>query len=227
MSIYKVGEFAEKIGVSISTLQRWDRTDVLKSRRTPTNQRYYTDEDLNKVLNLETETKSKRKNVGYCRVLSNDQKQYLENQKEFVSVYSLSHGVILDEIYTDIDSGLNYKRKNWSTLLKLVENNEIDKIYVTYKDRFVRFGYEWFEDFCTSHGTEIIVLNQKQTSPAEELTEDLLSILHVFSERNNDLKKYKIEINKELKEINEKKDERDWKSNSNYYKSSQNQNISQ
>jgi hypothetical protein len=209
MSIYKVGEFAEKIGVSISTLQRWDRTDVLKSRRTPTNQRYYTDEDLNKVLNLETETKSKRKNVGYCRVLSNDQKQYLENQKEFVSVYSLSHGVILDEIYTDIDSGLNYKRKNWSTLLKLVENNEIDKIYVTYKDRFVRFGYEWFEDFCTSHGTEIIVLNQKQTSPAEELTEDLLSILHVFSERNNDLKKYKIEINKELKEINEKKDERD------------------
>ena len=61
MSIYKVGEFAEKVGVSISTLQRWDRTNVLKSKRTPTNQRYYTDEDLNKVLNLEAETKSKRK----------------------------------------------------------------------------------------------------------------------------------------------------------------------
>ena len=208
MAIYKIGEFSEKVGVSISTLQRWDRTDVLKSRRTPTNQRYYTDEDLNKVLNLEAETKSKRKNVGYCRVSTQGQKRNLENQKEFISIYSLSHGVILDEIYTDIGSSLNYKRQNWSTLLKLVENNEIDKIYVTYKDRFVRFGYEWFEEFCASHGTEIIVLNQKQTSPEEELTEDLLSILHVFCERNHNLRKYKTEINKELKEINEKKEER-------------------
>lgn len=204
MAIYKVGEFAENVGVSISTLQRWDRTDVLKSRRTPTNQRYYTDEDLNKVLNLETKTK--RKNVGYCRVSTQNQKHNLENQKEFVSVYSLSHGVILDEIYTDIGSGLNYKRQNWNKLLKQVEANEIDKIYVTYKDRFVRFGYDWFEDFCASHGTEIIVLKQKQTSTEEELTEDLLSILHEFSERNYSLRKYKTAINKELKEINEKKE---------------------
>ena len=209
MSIYKVGEFAEKVGVSISTLQRWDRTNVLKSKRTPTNQRYYTDEDLNKVLNLEAETKSKRKNVGYCRVSTQGQKHNLENQKEFVSIYSLSNGVILDEIYTDIGSGLNYKRQNWSKLLKQVEANEIDKIYITYKDRFVRFGYEWFEEFCASHRTEIIVLNQKQTSPEEELTEDLLSILHVFSERNHELRRCKTEINKELKEINEKKEERD------------------
>ena len=209
MSIYKVGEFAKKVGVSISTLQRWDRTNVLKSKRTPTNQRYYTDEDLNKVLNLEAETKSKRKNVGYCRVSTQGQKHNLENQQEFVSIYSLSNGVILDEIYTDIGSGLNYKRQNWSKLLKQVEANEIDKIYITYKDRFVRFGYEWFEEFCASHGTEIIVLNQKQTSPEEELTEDLLSILHVFSERNHELRRCKTEINKELKEINEKKEERD------------------
>ena len=208
MTIYKVGEFSEKVGVSISTLQRWDRTNVLKSRRTPTNQRYYTDEDLNKVLNLESETESKRKNVGYCRVSTQGQKQNLENQKEFVSVYSLSHGIILDEIYTDIDSGLNYKRENWNRLLKQVEANEIDKIYVTYKDRFVRFGYEWFEEFCASHGTEIIILNQEQTSPEEELTEDLLSILHLFSERSYGLRKYKTEINKELKEINEKKEQR-------------------
>lgn len=207
MVTYKVGEFSEKIGVSVSTLQRWDRTDVLKARRTPTNQRYYTDEDLNRVLNLEEEPKSKRKNVGYCRVSTQGQKNNLENQKEFISIYSLNKGVILDEIYTDVGSGLNYKRKNWNKLLKRVENNEIDEIYVTYKDRFVRFGYEWFEDFCASHGTKIIVLNQKQTSPEAELTEDLLSILHVFSARSYGLRKYKAKINKELKEINEKKEE--------------------
>ena len=206
MITYKVGEFAKKVGVSVSTLQRWDRTNVLKSRRTPTNQRYYTDEELNRVLNLEEKTKSERKNVGYCRVSTQSQKKNLENQQEIVSIYSLNHGIILDEIYTDIGSGLNYKRKNWNKLLKKVENNEIDKIYITYKDRLVRFGYEWFEDFCASHGTEIIVLNQKQTSPEEELTEDLLSILHVFSARSYGLRKYKTEINKELKELNEKKE---------------------
>ena len=206
MITYKVGEFAKKVGVSVSTLQRWDRTNVLKSRRTPTNQRYYTDEELNRVLNLEEKTKSERKNVGYCRVSTQSQKKNLENQQEIVSIYSLNHGIILDEIYTDIGSGLNYKRKNWNKLLKKVENNEIDKIYITYKDRLVRFGYEWFEDFCASHGTEIIVLNQKQTSPEEELTEDLLSILHVFGARSYGLRKYKTEINKELKELNEKKE---------------------
>lgn len=97
---------------------------------------------------------------------------------------------------------MNYKRKNWSTILKLFENNEIDKIYVTYKDRFVCFEYERFEEFCASHGTEIIVLNQKQTSPEEELTEDLLSILHVFSTRSYGLRKYKTEIiaNAEVKD---------------------------
>ena len=159
---------------------------------------------MNKVLNLEEETESKRKNVGYCRVSTQGQKHNLENQKEFVSVYSLSHGVILDEIYTDIGSGLNYKRKNWNTLLKQVEANEVDKIYITYKDRFVRFGYEWFEEFCISHGTEIIVLNQKQTSPEEELTEDLLSILHVFSARSHGLRTYKKQLEQNLNETNSK-----------------------
>lgn len=52
------------------------------------------------------------------------------------------------------------------------------------------------------------------------MTEDLLSILHLFSERNNDFKKYKTKIHKELKGTNEKKEERDWKPNFNYNKSS-------
>gem|GEM_PF-1227342 len=73
------------------------------------------------ILNLETE--SKRKNVGYCRVSTQRQKQNLENQKEFVSVYSLSHGVILDEIYTDIGSGLNYKRKNLIKLRAIIKTH--------------------------------------------------------------------------------------------------------
>lgn len=65
-------------------------------------------------------------------------------------------------MYSDVGSGLNYKRKKWSVLLQRVMNQEIDKIYITYKDRFVRFGFEWFEQLCKDNGTEIVVLNQKK-----------------------------------------------------------------
>ena len=64
-------------------------------------------------------------------------------------------------------------------------------IFITYKDRFIRFGYDWFEHLCAVHGAEIIVLNNKETSPDQELVEDLVSIVHVFSCRLYGLRKYK------------------------------------
>lgn len=80
-----------------------------------------------------------------------------------------------------------------------MRNNEIDTIYITYKDRFVRFGFDWFEEFCKEHDTKIVILNQKQTSPEEELIEDMLSILHVFSDRSYGLRSYKNRLQKEIK----------------------------
>ena len=76
-------------------------------------------------------------------------------------------------------------------LLDQVMNDEIDTIYITYKDRFVRFGYDWFEDLCAKHGTSIVVLNDQSSSPEEELIQDLISIIHVFSCRIYGLRKYK------------------------------------
>lgn len=70
-------------------------------------------------------------------------------------------------------------------------NNEIDTIYITYNDRFVRFGYDWFESFCGKFDTKIIVLNNPDLSPQQELVEDLVSIIHVFSCRIYGLRKYK------------------------------------
>jgi DNA-binding transcriptional MerR regulator len=39
---YKPKDFAELLGVSVKTLQRWDREGILKANRTPTDRRYYT-----------------------------------------------------------------------------------------------------------------------------------------------------------------------------------------
>lgn len=69
--------------------------------------------------------------------------------------------------------------------------NQISIIYITYKDRFIRFGYDWFERLCNRHGTKIVVLNNPDTSPDKEMVEDLVSIIHVFSCRLYGLRKYK------------------------------------
>lgn len=103
--------------------------------------------------------------IGYCRVSTYNQKSSLSNQEKYLRNYTNSHGVILDEVYTDIGSGIHYNCKNFNKILGLVENGEISEIYVTYKDRFVRFGFDWFNTFCEKHGAKIIILNQPSTSP--------------------------------------------------------------
>ena len=202
MKRYKVGEFAKLLNVTVKTLQNWDKQGSLKAYRTPTNQRFYTEEQLNQILRLGNEKQGLK--IGYCRVSTHNQKNSLEYQEEYLRSYTNAKGVILDEVLTDIGSGINYNRKNFNRILELVEDGEIAEIYVTYKDRFVRFGFDWFNNFCEKHGAKIIILNQPSTSPEQELAEDLLNIATVFSARNHGLRTYKKQLEQNLNEKNSK-----------------------
>lgn len=195
----KPKDFAEKIGVTVKTLQNWDNEGTLKAQRTPTNRRYYTEKQYLEYIGQGKS--SQRKVVAYARVSNAGQKDDLANQVEFLRNYANGKGIILDEVITDIGSGLNYKRKKWNQLLDSIMSNEIDTVYITYKDRFIRFGYDWFEKLAHKFNTQIVVLNNPDLSPTEELTEDLVSIIHVFSCRIYGLRKYKkkIENDKTLK----------------------------
>lgn len=51
MEIYKPSKFAEMVGVHIKTLQKWDREGKLKAYRTPTNRRFYTQEQYERYIN--------------------------------------------------------------------------------------------------------------------------------------------------------------------------------
>ena len=199
MKVYKIHEMAEKLGVSIKTLQRWDNTGKLPARRTPSNQRYYTEDQYFDYMGMSVE-KPHRKVVAYARVSSRNQRDDLKYQIDFIRTFANANGVILDECIEDVGSGLDHNRPKWNELLQAVMRDEIATIYVTYKDRFIRFGFEWFENLCKQHQTEIVVLNYEETSPCEELVEDLTSIIHVFSCRLYGLRKYKKAI-KEDKEV--------------------------
>ena len=134
------------------------------------------------------------KTILYARVSHVGQKNDLENQIEFLRTFANARGWIVDEVLTDIGSGLNYKRKKWNALLDLAQKKQVKKILISHKDRFVRFGYDWFEGFLQKCGVEIVVVNNDALSPQEELVQDLISIIHVFSCRIYGLRKYKKKI---------------------------------
>ena len=206
MKRYKVGEFAKLLNVTVKTLQNWDKQGTLKAYRTPSNQRFYTEEQLNQVLGLSNEKQEEKPGlkIGYCRLSTHNQKNSLKNQEQSIRNYTNAKRVILDDVLTDIGSGINYNRKNFNRILELVEAKEISEIYVTYKDRFVRFGFDWFNTFCEKHGAKIIILNQPSTSPEQELAEDLLNIVTVFSARSHSLRTYKKQLEQNLNETNSK-----------------------
>jgi len=192
MRIYKPGEFGNLIGRTTSTLQRWDREGRLKAHRTPTNRRYYThDQYLEYIGQKASENKLR---VVYYRVSSSGQKDDLESQRQALEQFCIAAGKPVDKWLKDIGSGLNYNRKNFVALLEMVERGEVSELVIAHKDRFVRFGYEWFERFCDNHGTQITVMNIESLSPEEEVTKDLLSIIHCFSSRLYGLRRYKKKI---------------------------------
>lgn len=196
MAILKPKDVADRLGITTRTLQTWDRKGILKAKRSPTNRRFYTEDQINQYLNKDS-LSSHKKQVAYARVSTYGQKDDLKDQLSYIRQYANARGIILDEEISDIGSGLNYKRQKWNNLLDEVMNNKIDKIYITYKDRFIRLGYDWFESLCKKHGTEIIVLSNIDTSPDKELVDDMISIIHVFSSRLYGLRKYKKKIRDE------------------------------
>ena len=196
---YKPKDFAELLGVSVKTLQRWDRDGILKANRTPTDRRYYTYDQYLQFKGIQTENDI-RDTVIYARVSTRNQKDDLQNQVEFLKQFCNAKGIIVNQCVEDFGSGLNYNRKKWNKLLDEVMGNKIKTIVISNKDRFIRFGYDWFEKFCEKFNTKIIIVNNETLSPNEELVQDIISILHVFSCRLYGLRKYKNQI-KEDEEI--------------------------
>ena len=160
---------------------------ILEANRTPTDRRYYTYDQYLQSKGINTENDD-RQVVIYARVSTRDQKDDLQDQVTFLRQFCNARGVIVDQCIEEYGSGLNYNRKKWNQLLDEVMEQTIKIIIVTHKDRFIRFGYDWFEKFCMKFNTTIV--NNEELSPQEELVQDIVSILHVFSCRLYGLRKY-------------------------------------
>ncbi len=196
IKILKPKQVAEILNVTVKTLQNWDNEGILIAKRNCKNRRYYTQDQINSLINNKDESGDI---VIYSRVSSRNQKDDLINQIEFLKQYCNSKGYNITKIIQDIGSGLNYNRKNWNDLLFDVSQSKIKKIIISNKDRFIRFGFDWFRNYCEQFGCQIEVVNNEKTSPEQELIYDLISIIHVFSSKIYGLRKYKKIIRNELK----------------------------
>lgn len=115
------------------------------------------------------------------------------------------------EIITDIGSGINYNKKGLNQLIDMVTNSEVEKIVVLYKDRLIRFGYELIENLCNKFGTTIEIIDNTEKTEQQELVEDLVQIVTVFScrlqgKRANKAKKMIKELIEDDKDIKDNAD---------------------
>lgn len=178
MKYYTIHEVSEMLGVSAQTLRNWDKSGKLRPHHKSANgYRYYAEDDLNILLGIKSQN---GKTVGYCRVSSPKQKDDLERQEENMRTYLLAQGTPF-EIISDIGSGINYKRKGLQELIKGMANRSISKVVVLYKDRLTRFGFELIEYVAELYGCEIEIVDTTEKTEQEELVEDLVQIITVFS----------------------------------------------
>ena len=174
---------AKTLGVSIQTLRRWDEEGTLVADRTPKNHRRY---DLSKITPEQIhkpDSQLQRKTIAYARVSSHDQKEDLIRQQQVLEMYCANQGWTF-ELISDLGSGMNYRKKGLNKLLEAIMNDEIGRLVLTHKDRLLRFGAELVFALCEAKSVEIVILNKGENlSFEEELAQDVLEIITVFSAR--------------------------------------------
>ena len=123
-----------------------------------------------------------RLNVVYARVSSAHQKQSLENQVESIKQFMVAQGIGIDLVFKDISSGLHLNRKSLMKLVELIQEYQVQSVYILYKDRLARISFDLLEKLFSSYGTEIKVINSSENMTLEqELFEDIVSMIHSFS----------------------------------------------
>ena len=176
--LVKIGEAAAMIGSTPAALRKWEATgERLPARKTKGGTRYYAVTDLLALGDADAPT------IGYARVSSHDQKADLVRQGELLETFCAAKGWRF-AVISDLGSGMNYRKKGLKRLLEMILRRQMRRLVLTHKDRLLRFGAELVFTLCEIQSIEIVIIN-KGSEPTfeEELAQDVLKIITVFSAR--------------------------------------------
>ena len=180
MKYYSSKKVTEILGVTAQTLRNWDKEGKLKPSYVKSNGYRYYSEDSILSYTQERKTKKNLNVIGYARVSSTKQSDDLERQVNNLKTY-LDSKYTDYEVITDIGSGINYTKPGLKKLIEKINKKEVDLIVVLYKDRLLRFGFELVEYFAELNNVKIEILDKIDKNQDQELVEDLVQIITVFS----------------------------------------------
>ena len=166
--------------INATTLKSWKDKGILSYKKLSDKKILY---DIDSVLN-NSDINDNRLNVIYARVSNTKQHNDLLNQIELVKSYCITNGIKISKVYQDIASGMNENRKDFNILINDVISGKIKNIYISFKDRLTRFGFYYFKNLFQKYNVNIVILDELEESNKtfqDELTEDLISIIHNFS----------------------------------------------
>ena len=180
MKYYSSKTVTQMLGVTAQTLRNWDKEGKLKPSYVKSNGYRYYSEDSILSYTQERKTKKNLNVIGYARVSSKKQSDDLERQVNNLKTY-LDSKYTEYEIIADIGSGINYTKPGLKKLIEKINRKEVDLIVVLYKDRLLRFGFELVEYFAELNNVKIEILDKIDKNQDQELVEDLVQIVTVFS----------------------------------------------
>jgi len=175
----KAKEVLKILNISRQTLCRYHKRNLISAQNLPNGRLSYNEDSVFKMLNKGTP----RNNTIYCRVSTSKQKKDLENQEAILNAFCSKNGIIINDVYKDIGSGINFDRKEFQRLLNDVINYKVSKIYITYKDRLSRISFEMFKNLFENFSTQIIILNEIDDEKLieKEIFNEIISLIHCFS----------------------------------------------
>ena len=200
MRLVSAKEAKEYFHITGATLYQWKEKGKINAKQLSTKKILY---DIDSFEEFQPKIKQ---NVIYARVSNTKQADDLSKQIEIVKSYAISNGVKIDKVYKDIASGMNENRKELNSMLREIFAGNIDKVFVSYKDRLTRFGFDYFKNIFSEFGVEIVVIDELEETNSDfqkELSNDLISIIHNFSMKLYSNKRKKL---KEIEKLIESED---------------------
>ncbi len=176
-------EAGKLLGVSTKTIQRWDKSGLIKVVKTPNGRRRVPLSEIKRILSQST---NNRKAVVYTRVSSQKQDNdgNLDRQIERVLRYAKENNYEIVRIFRDTASGINDKRKNFWQMIQFIKENQIPYLIIEFEDRLTRFGFEYIKALLDEYGVQIIITENRETKDKmQELVEDLITIITSFTAR--------------------------------------------
>lgn len=177
-------------GLKQQTLRKLFEENILTGYKTESGQRMFARQSLYQFCNISSKIEgntNQKANILYARVSSKKQSDDLARQVEFLK--SAKPEYIDFRVVEDIASGINFKRKGLLEILERCLQGVIGEVVVAHRDRMSRFGFELIKTIIEKAGGSVTVINdEKQTSSEQELAEDLLSIVHIYSCRQRSYK---------------------------------------